>query len=404
MLTLAAALLASTGGAADWPQYRGPERLGRTDEAGLLTGWPEAGPPVVWRRPIGGGYSGIVAAGERLYTMEATADEEAVLALDAASGETVWRVPVGPFVQAELGDGGPRSTPAVAGGQVIAVSSQARMVALSATDGELLWEKDLTQWGAVPRFGYAMSPLVDGELVIVEAGEPQKEPGVLAFDRGTGELRWSALQGPTGYTSPVVAWIGGVRQYVFARFSEVVALSQEGTVLWRHEVPPHAAIPMPVLVAPDRIFISSSEDTFGGTMLRVTREADEYRTEELWSQRLMRNHFNSSVEVEGFLYGFDNGTLRCLDAATGDRLWSKRGFGKGSVVAAGELLFVLGDGGTAAQVHADPASYREGGRLQLTAGGRAWTEPSIAGGRLLVRDFDEIVSLELRGEGTEVSE
>jgi len=403
-LTLAAVLAASIAGAADWPQYRGPSRLGKTDEPGLVDGWPEAGPSIAWRRPIGAGYSGVVGVGDRLFTMEATEEEEAVLGLDATTGKTVWRVSVGPFVQAELGDGGPRSTPAFSDGQVIAVSSQGRMVALSAADGELVWEKDLTQWGPVPRFGYSMSPLVDGELVIVEAGESQKEPGVLAFDRTTGELRWSALQGPTGYTSPVVTTIGGVRQYVFARFTEVVALSVAGEVLWRHEVSPHAAIPMPVLVGPDRIFISSSEDTFGSLMLRVTREGEEYRTEELWSQRLMRNHFNGSVEVGGYLYGFDNGTLRCLDAATGERQWAKRGFGKGSLVAAGDLLFVLGDGGTAAQVRADPAGYREGGRLQLTAGGRAWTEPSLANGRLLVRDFDEIVSLELRRGGEEVSE
>ena len=400
-LLLATIVMTGAAGAADWPQYRGPDRLGKTVETGLAAGWPEGGPTVAWRRAIGGGYSGVVGVDGRLYTMEASDEDEALLALDAATGETVWRFQLGPFVQAELGDGGPRSTPAVAGGVVIAASSQARLVALSAGDGKLLWEKDLTAWGPVPRFGYAMSPLIDGSLVLVEAGERQKEPGVLAFERDTGELRWSALQGPTGYTSPVIATIGGVRQYVFSRFTEVVSLSVDGEVLWRHEVAPHAAIPMPVLVGADRIFISSSEDTFGSLMLRVTRTEEGYQTEELWSQRLMRNHFNSSVEVGGFLYGFDNGTLRCLDASSGERRWAKRGFGKGSLVADGEKLFVLGDGGTAALVHADPAGYREAGRLHLTAGGRAWTEPSLAGGRLLVRDFDEIVSLELRGDDPE---
>ena len=313
-------------------------------------------------------------------------------------------MPVGPFVQAELGDGGPRSTPALGGELVIAVSSQGRLVSLAAADGELAWQTDLTQWGPVPRFGYSMSPLVDGDLVIVEAGERGKEPGVLAFDLASGELRWSALRGPTGYTSPVVMTLGGERQYVFARFSEVVSVSAEGEVLWRHEVAQHAAIPMPVLVGTDRIFISSSEDDFGSLMLRVTRDGDDYLVEEVWTQRLMRNHFNSSVEVGGYIYGFDNGTLRCLDGDTGDRLWSKRGFGKGSLVAAGELLFVVGDGGLAALVHADPAGYREGGRLQITAGGRAWTEPSVIGDRLLVRDFDEIVSLDLAEGDEEVSE
>ena len=269
--------------------------------------------------------------------MEASAEDEAVLALDAATGETVWRVPVGPFVEAELGDGGPRSTPAVADGMVIAVSSQARLVALAAADGALLWEKDLTAWGPVPRFGYSMSPLVDGELVIVEAGERQKEPGVLAFDRGTGELRWSALAGPHRLH------VAGGRDHRRRAPVRLRALQRGGRPVGRRRGPlaprgarRHAAIPMPVLVAPDRIFISSSEDTFGSLMLRVSRADDGYRTEELWSQRLMRNHFNSSVEVGGFLYGFDNGTLRCLDAASGERRWSKRGFGKGSLVAAGE--------------------------------------------------------------------
>ena len=395
LLSAAALLAAGAALAADWTQYRGPSRQGTTAARDLAPSWPENGPPVAWRRPIGGGYSSVVGHGGRLFTMEATADEEAVLALDAETGDTVWRVPVGPFVQAELGDGGPRSTPAVAAGRVFAVSSQGRLVALSADDGELVWQHELTDWGPLPRFGYAMSPLVEGDLVVVEAGERQKEPGVLAFDRQTGELRWSALEGPTGYASPVVATIGGVRQFVFTRFTEVVALSLDGEILWRHEVAPHAAIPMPVLVGSDRVFVSSSEDTFGGLMLRVTREGDGYRTDELWSQRLMRNHFNGSVEVDGFIYGFDNGTLRCLDAATGERRWSRRGFGKGSLVAAGNLLLVLGDGGLVALVQADPAGYREAGRLQLTAGGRSWTEPSVTGGRLLVRDFDEIVSLEL---------
>ena len=387
---------ASFARAADWPQYRGPSRQGTTDGTGLAGDWPQSGPPVAWRRALGGGYSGVVGAAGRLYTMAATAEEEALLALDAASGETVWRLPVGPFVQAELGDGGPRSTPALAGDLVIAASSQGRLVAVSAADGSLEWEKDLTEWGAVPRFGYSMSPLVDGELVIVESGERQKEPGVLAFDRRTGELRWSALQGPTGYTSPVVATLGGQRQYVFARFTEIVALSPAGEVLWRHEVAEHAAIPMPLLVGEGRIFISSSEDTFGSQLVQVAREGDGYRTEDVWSQRLMRNHFNSSVEVGGYIYGFDNGTLRCLDAASGERRWARRGFGKGSLVAAGDRLYVLGDGGLVAQARADPEAYREDWRLQLTAGGRAWTEPSLVEGRLLVRDFDEIVSLDLR--------
>ncbi len=361
-----------------------------------MSEWPEDGPPVVWRRPIGGGYSAVVAVGERVYTMDADDDDEAVLCLDAATGATLWRVPVGPFVQRELDDGGPRSTPTVAGDLVVAVSSSARLVALATADGELRWQRDLTEWGPVPRYGYATSPLVDGGLVVVEAGKPEAGPGILAFDLKSGELAWGALEGPTGYASPVAAEIGGVRQVVVSRGREVAGIGLDGTLLWRHETEPRAAIPTPLFLPPDRIFVSTADDASGGQMLRVIREGDGFRVEELWSQRLMRNHFNTSVAVGGHLYGFDNGTLRCLDAATGERRWAKRGFGKGSLVAAGDLLLVLGDAGMVATVRADPAAYREGGRLQVTAGGRAWTEPSLADGRLYVRDFDEIVSLDLR--------
>ncbi len=388
-------LVATAGGAADWPQYRGPQRLGVAAQADLLDGWPKDGPRVAWRRSIGGGYSSVAAVGDRLFTLDTDGAEEAVLALDAATGDTLWRVPIGPFVQAELEDGGPRSTPAVAGGTVYAVSSQARLVALAAADGALRWQHDLTAWGPVPRFGYATSPLVEGRLVVVLAGQRGEEPGVVAFDRETGELAWQALSGPAGYTSVVAVELAGVRQLVLSLFEAVVGLSLEGELLWRYDTEPHAAIPMPVVVPPDGVFVSSSEDAFGGVLLRVARHDDGFRVTEAWKQRLMRNHFNSSLAVDGALYGFDNGTLRCLDATTGERLWAKRGFGKGSLVAAGKLLFVLGDDGTVALVHADRQGYREAGRIQAMRG-RAWTEPALAGGHLYLRDFDELVSLDLR--------
>ena len=398
-----AGLLGAMGlSATDWPQFRGPDREGTVGDAGLLDSWVEGQPKVVWRQAIGTGYSAVSAVGDRLYTMDADESQEHVLSLDAATGETVWKVEAGEFVQAELGDGGPRSTPAVADGVVYTTTSQAILLALTAEKGELLWKKDLKEMGPAPRFGYASSALVDGEVVILEVGDKEKAPGIVALNRKTGELVWSSLEGPAGYSSAIVAEIGGVRQYVSFRRAgqEAVALATDGEVLWRFPTPDAlAAVVMPIFVAPDQIFVSTSDDSFGGHMLRVIPGDDGFTVEELWSERLMRNHFNTSVLVEGNLFGFDNGTLRCLDAATGEKRWGKRGFGKGSVVAAGDLLYILSDAGLVVLARATPDGFAELGRLQAMEG-RSWTAPSLANGRLYLRDFDEIVSLDIHGVAT----
>ena len=191
--------------AGDWPQIRGPERSGVVVSDGLLETWSEDQPRIVWRRDLGAGYSSVTAVGDRLYTLDADDTQEHALCLDAGTGETIWKVEIGPFVQVELGDGGPRSTPTVVDGVVYAASSQARLFALKATDGSLIWEQDLTTFGPVPRFGYAVSPLIDGDLVIVEVGKPEADPGLAAFDRKTGKLQRALEPGGDQFgDSPVV--------------------------------------------------------------------------------------------------------------------------------------------------------------------------------------------------------
>ncbi len=390
--------------AADWPQYRGPEGLGVAVDEGLLRSWGEGQPKVVWRQPIGTGYSSISVVGERLWTMAATTtdagEEEAVLCLDKATGETLWRVVVDQPSPPTLADSGPRSTPTIDGDVLYAITSRSRLLAMAAADGRILWSKELQAWGRVPRFGYSTSPLVDGDSVIVEVGRPRQEPGAVAFDKRSGEVRWSALKGGSGYSTPLAVEIDGVRQYVFFRRVGVQALSTAGERLWRHDTRPVGGVAMPLFLPPDRIFVAAADDQFGGLMLRVGRTDGVFHSEELWQADWMRNHFNSSVQVDGYLYGFDNATLRCLDGATGERRWAKRGFGKGSLVAAGDLLYVLSDSGTLALVRASPEAYDELGRTQATEG-RAWTEPSLADGRLYVRDGDELVSLDVRGGDVE---
>ncbi len=382
--------------ASDWSQFRGPTRHGRSDEQGLAREWSSEGPRELWRRPIGAGYSAAAVADGVLYTMASSDGEEEVLALDAATGEVRWRHPVGASKASDLDDTGPRSTPAVVEGRVHTVSSAGVLVALD-TSGAELWRRPLMDPEQAPRFGYSVSPLVDRGLVIVEAGATSEEPGVRAYDAATGELRWEALEGPAGYSSPVAVEIDGTPQYLLFRRAgaEVVSLGAEGEVLWRHATDGLAIITSPIFLPPDRVFVATADDAMGGLMLEVTRGESGWEVAEAWGERLMRNHFNSAVAVGGALYGFDNGTLRCLDAAAGEKLWARRGLGKGSLIAADDRLFVLGDDGTLVLVETTRDGYREHGRVQAMSG-RAWTAPALADGRLFVRDFDEIVAYDVR--------
>ena len=388
--------LPAAGGppAYDWPQFRGPAREGASAATGLARSWPAAGPKVVWRRPLGEGFSGIAVAGGRLFTLVAGPEQEFAVCLDPATGAEVWRTPVGPRFDEALGNG-PRSTPTVDSDRVFVLSSTGHLAALAAGDGHRLWEIDAQQaLGApMPLRGFACSPLVDGDLLLVELGAGEGK-ALVALDKASGRVRWSARDTPNGYSSPIAVDIDGVRQYVFINTAgrEVVALRTDGSVWWTHPWPP-GSIAMPVFVPPNRILVSASAD-IGAALLEVKTVDGKPQVEEAWRNRVLKNHFSSSVFRDGFIYGFDNGTLKCLDASTGEQRWATRGFGKGSLITADGLLLVLGDRGTLALAEATPEAYRELGRVQAL-GGKSWTAPTLAGGRLYLRDQREIVCYEV---------
>ena len=399
-LSLSLALVAAGPVAAlDWPQFRGVNRDGVSAETDLPRSWPAEGPRVVWKRAIGEGYSGISVAGDRLYTMDSDGTAEYVLALEAGSGKEVWRVPAGPKLIDSMGNG-PRTTPTLDGGTVYAMGSHGRLLALKAADGAKIWEVDLPQaFGAKrPTWGYSGSPLIDGDLLILEVGGKDGK-GVVAFEKATGKVRWGALDGDPAYSSPVMMTIGGIKQYVVPRRAgtQTVALRPDGSVLWTHPGP-SSVIAVALLIPPDKVYVSGGDDA-GAVLMRIKTEEGKATVEELWKTRTMKNHFNNAVLVGDHLYGFDNATFKCLSVTTGEPAWAFRGLGKGSLlVADGNLLIVLSDTGTLLLVEATPAAYTELARFQAMEG-KAWTAPALANGRLYLRDNDEIVALEMKAPG-----
>jgi outer membrane protein assembly factor BamB len=377
-----------------WPQYRGADRDGVASADGVGTGWPEGGPAVAWRLPIGPAFSQLVVRGEAVFTGTSDAEMDYLVRLDARSGKEVWRTPLGGVFVSDMGNG-PRATPTVHEDRVYLLGGKGTLVAARTNDGKPVWSVDLTErFGAeVPRFGYSGSPLVIDDIVVIEVGA--KEEGWLAaLDRNTGETRWTVLTGPAGYSSPIVTMLGGTRQIVVVRGKTLTSMDLTGNVLWTFELD-EGAVAMPVSLGDDRVFVSASGDT-GCAMLRVKKGEGGFEPEVLWKNRNMRNHFNSSIFHDGHIYGFDNATLKCVSVETGDLMWAKRGFGKGSVMLSGDRLFVLSDKGKLAVVSATPDGYRESGSLQALEG-KSWTAPSLAGGRLYLRNLEEMTCLDVRG-------
>ena len=381
----------------DWPQWRGPERNGASGATELLKSWSEKGPAVVWRIQGGEGFSGISIARGHAYTMFARGNTELVVCLDAATGREVWRVQTGTNFQDPDGGNGPRSTPVVERGQVFALSAHGTFYALDAESGAVQWKYDFVEeFGSkAPRWGFSTSPLVEGDLVLVEAGGGGGK-SLVAFAKKSGRVVWASQGDKPSYSSPLAITVGGMRQIVFFTAEGPVAVTPaEGRLLWRHtwHTSYDANVATPVFVAPDRIFISSGYDK-GAALLQI--KAGGAGVEQVWQSRVMKNHMATSVLYQGYLYGFDEGTLKCIEAGSGETAWRKRGFGKGTLILADGHLFVLGEGGDLALVEATPAEYRERSRVEVFKS-KCWTAPSLSGGKLYLRDEREVVCLDVKG-------
>lgn len=419
-------LLCSTAApAADWPQFRGPDRNGHTPDTGLLASWPEEGPPELWRHPLGEGYSAVTVVGDRLYTLFAeppasspedateaegepaegaggaddagTPAREFAAAFDAASGRELWRTAVDQRIETSFGNG-PRSSPTVVGGRVYVLGSHGKIAALEAADGKMVWQVDALEslGGRLHNWGFSSSILVDGERAILELGLPEGKT-YAAFAITDGELLWTTGDSAgAGYNSPQIIEIHGHRHLLYLVAGQLRGIDFDGNELWSHPWPDGESHAMPIFIAPDMVYASGAEGV-GAAVVRITAEGEGFAIEELWSGNQMRNHFSSSLFHEGHIYGFDNATLKCIEAATGTLKWAKRGLGKGSLIYGEGHLYVLSDRGRLLMARATPEGWQETGQIQALTG-RTWTAPSIADGRLYLRSHEEMVAYDLRAQ------
>ncbi len=383
---------------ADWPQYRGPNRDGISTETALLKAWPATGPKVLWKTPIGDGYSGITIANGRLYTMDAKDKDEFIVCMDAASGKEIWRYRADTNFINDQGNG-PRGTPTLDGETLYSFGANGVLVALSAGDGKKIWEHDVKKEvaGKVPIWGFSSSPLVEGDLLILPVGGSDNN-AIVAFIKKTGAIAWKSQGDEPGYSSPIAVTIKGVRQIlVFSGTKMLSVAPDDGKLYWEYgwKTDWFVNSAVPIFVPDDRIFISTGYN-HGSAMLKVVLRGGKPAVEEMWLIKNMQNHFNTSVLHDGHIYGFDNAVLKCIDATTGEDKWQKSGFGKGTLILADGHLIVLSERGRLILVQATPAEYKQISAVEALKG-KCWTMPTLANGKLYLRNQKEVVCVDLKG-------
>jgi outer membrane protein assembly factor BamB len=390
-----ATLLVAPLHAEDWPQYRGSHRDGRSSER-IAREWPAEGPPVLWRTPLGDGYSGVAVVAGRAYTQWGDGDHEWAGAFDGTSGAKLWETRLGAY-RADSQGGGPRSTPAVGGGRVFVLGALGRLDALDAASGRVSWTRDLRgDFGAqVPDWGISTSPLLEGDLLLVDVGGRRGYAHV-AFDPASGEVRWHSGSDDPAYSSPIAVTLHGERQAVFLSANGLAGVDaktgkRRWSAPWRTDFDVNAATP---IFVPQSGFLVSSGYGVGSALFQVGKDGDELEAVPLWRSTTLRNHFGTSVLLGYTVYGFDERIFASVDVLNGGVRWQARGYGKGSLVAADGHLLVLGDRCLLALVEASPEALREKARAQ-PMNGRCWTAPALSDGTLYLRNQKELVAVEV---------
>jgi outer membrane protein assembly factor BamB len=393
-LTVSAGLESAARG--DYPQFLGPNRNAAVNDLKLARDWDTLPPREIWRRKLGAGWSGFAVAGDWAITQEQHGEEEQVVAYDLATGEVRWRHGDATRYETTIGGIGPRSTPTISDGSVYTLGATGMLNALDLETGSVLWSHDiLEEHGANNReWGKSCSPLVVENLVVVSAGATANK-SLVAYDRTSGELAWSAGSDTSSYSSPVVVTLAGREQILMRNQGSITAHDPvTGEILWSEDWPaeqPNVAVPL--TLGGDRVLLSSGYGV-GSKLYRIEEDNGVLKAAVLWYTPRLKAKFTNLVEHQGFIYGLDDGVLVCLDPATGERCWKKGRYGHGQVILVEDLLLLTTEKGELVLIEPNPEELRELASLEVFEG-KTWNPAALAGSLLLLRTDKEAVLFEL---------
>lgn len=404
LLAMFAFMCAASTHAADWPRYHGPDNNGISKETGLLKSWPEGGPKILWQKPLGIGYSSISVARGRVYTMYQDAQKQYVACFDEKTGNELWKAPTGPIFDAYDNHDGPRCTPTVDGDFVYALDGNGELVCLRAADGKVKWQENILKMAGAPNisWGMAQSPFIVGDKLILNPGGRECE--FVALNKNDGKIVWKSGGGTAGYSTPVLATIGGVEQLVFFSGRQIAGVRlTDGKVLWtwpwKTGADVNAASP---IVLGDMVFVSSDYNK-GATVIRIDL-AQPQPASQVWFNHNLECHFNTPILMDGCLYGYkgnNTGVLKCLDFKTGAQKWSDDDGempNKGQLTWADGLYYILGQRGDMALARLTPQGFQKLGTMKISPGNERWAPLAIANGKLFMRDDKQIYCLDIKAK------
>jgi outer membrane protein assembly factor BamB len=381
---------------ADWSGFRGPQRDGVIRGARIQTDWTGSKPVEMWRRPIGPGWSSFAVRGDLVYTQEQRGNDEVVSCYNLTTGEPVWRHKnTARFWESNAG-AGPRGTPTLSNNRVYTFGATGILNALDARNGSIIWSRNAASDTntKVPDWGFASSPLVVGDVVIVATA------GVLAaYDLATGNPRWQGPAGRGGYSSPQLATIGGVAQVLLLNGEGATSVAPtDGKLLWKYDWKGDGIVQPAVITGNDVLLGSGSglNSEVGIRRVAVTHSPGGWNVEERWTSNSLKPYYNDFVVHKGHAFGFDGSILACVDLADGKRKWKGGRYGHGQLIVLPDqdVLLVLSEEGELALVSATTDQFTELARIPAMEG-KTWNHPVLVGDVLLVRNSQEMVAFRL---------
>ena len=393
----------------DWPGFRGPHRDSRSATSSISTDWNRNPPRELWRISVGPAWSSFAVVGDSVFTQEQRGDSELVACYDVASGGARWSHSESSRFSDVVAGPGPRATPTFAAGRLFALGARASLLCLDASNGDLIWQRDLmTEFGAeLPVWGFSGSPLVVDDVVVVYAGG-RNDVGWVAFHREDGRQLWSFPGRGMNFSSAQLVEVDGSRMVIVVNENGLHGLNPaDGRPLWSLKPSQWQQPPMvqPQLIAPGRIAVAVG-DGAGVACVQLERIGGEggWQAAELWLSRHLKPAFNDFVCVGDHLFGFDQNIFACIDAANGKRRAKQGRYGFGQVLALPrqELLLITSEDGYLVLLRADPSNLEELGRKRVFSG-KTWNHAAISGRRLFLRNGEEAVCLELPAAANELA-